>query len=276
MPNTTPLTDAINALTTYANETTGASDTNLSDAVGTLVGGYGQGGDGITIDNMIEKELPESAVNVSYSGTATTLSSVFSGFNIESFESDSITQISSSVFYNCTSLKSVNLPNCVTNNQSVSDVFRGCTNLEHVYMPKVVLIGSNSFRDTTSLKKIALPSLTNSRSDFFNGSGVEEADMGQCSNVYINTFGNCHNLIAVIFRKTDSIVVNSNAQAFNNSTLTGYGGTYSGHIYVPSALISSYQSATNWSTLYSNYPDIFQPIEGSIYETQYADGTPIS
>ena len=40
----TPLTDAINALTRYANETTGASDTTLSDAVATLVEGYGQGG----------------------------------------------------------------------------------------------------------------------------------------------------------------------------------------------------------------------------------------
>lgn len=39
----TPLTDGINALTTYANEVTGASDTTLSDAVGTLVAGYGQG-----------------------------------------------------------------------------------------------------------------------------------------------------------------------------------------------------------------------------------------
>lgn len=41
-----PLTDAINALTRYANETTGASDTTLSDAVETLVAGYGQGGGG--------------------------------------------------------------------------------------------------------------------------------------------------------------------------------------------------------------------------------------
>lgn len=39
-----PLTDAINALTRYANETTGQSDTTLSDAVETLVEGYGQGG----------------------------------------------------------------------------------------------------------------------------------------------------------------------------------------------------------------------------------------
>ena len=46
MPSNTPLTDAINALTRYANETTGASDTTLSDAVGTLVAGYGGGGGG--------------------------------------------------------------------------------------------------------------------------------------------------------------------------------------------------------------------------------------
>ena len=42
----TPLTDSINALTTYANEVTGASDTTLSDAVYTLASGYG-GGSGL-------------------------------------------------------------------------------------------------------------------------------------------------------------------------------------------------------------------------------------
>lgn len=40
----TPLTDAINTLTTYANSVTGESDTNLTDAVHTLADGYGQGG----------------------------------------------------------------------------------------------------------------------------------------------------------------------------------------------------------------------------------------
>lgn len=54
----TPLTDAINALTTYANETTGASDTNLSDAVGTLVDGYGGGGgSGIGVQTAIPNIL---------------------------------------------------------------------------------------------------------------------------------------------------------------------------------------------------------------------------
>lgn len=39
----TPLTDGINALTAYANEVTGASDTTLSDAVETLIAGFGKG-----------------------------------------------------------------------------------------------------------------------------------------------------------------------------------------------------------------------------------------
>lgn len=44
----TPLTDSINALTTYANEVTGQSDTTLSDAVHTLASGYNGGGSSYT------------------------------------------------------------------------------------------------------------------------------------------------------------------------------------------------------------------------------------
>lgn len=51
----TPLTDSINALTRYANETTGASDTTLSDAIETLIAGYEQnGGDSTT---LIQKSI---------------------------------------------------------------------------------------------------------------------------------------------------------------------------------------------------------------------------
>ena len=47
----TPLTDSINALTAYANETTGEEDTTLSDAVGRLCEGYG-GGDAFVIQSI--------------------------------------------------------------------------------------------------------------------------------------------------------------------------------------------------------------------------------
>lgn len=51
----------------------------------------------------------------------------------------------------------------------------------------------------------------------------------------------------------------------------GTGGT----LYVPQAQISNYQSATNWSTVLGYANNQILPIEGSIYKTQYADGTPI-
>ena len=52
----------------------------------------------------------------------------------------------------------------------------------------------------------------------------------------------------------------------------GTGGT----LYVPSALISAYRSATNWSTVLGYPNNRIEAIEGSVYETQYADGTPIA
>lgn len=61
--STTPLTDAINALTQYANETTGASDTNLSDAVGTLVAGYGGGGGSVLPDGYTQMLYIQSNAN---------------------------------------------------------------------------------------------------------------------------------------------------------------------------------------------------------------------
>lgn len=43
----TPLTDRINLLTSQANAKTGASDTTLSDAIETLIVGYGGGGSSV-------------------------------------------------------------------------------------------------------------------------------------------------------------------------------------------------------------------------------------
>ena len=62
-----PLTDAINALTTYANTVTGASDTTLSDAVATLAAGYGGGGG---MDwQILYNGVTESAGNLSVAVT---------------------------------------------------------------------------------------------------------------------------------------------------------------------------------------------------------------
>ena len=56
----TPLTDSINALTQYANEVTGKQDATLSDAVGSLVEGYG-GGSWKTLEVTAPEEIYQRA-----------------------------------------------------------------------------------------------------------------------------------------------------------------------------------------------------------------------
>ncbi len=65
-----PLTDAINALTTYANTVTGKTppDTTLSDAVATLASGYGGGG-GSMDWQILYNGVTESAGNLSVAVT---------------------------------------------------------------------------------------------------------------------------------------------------------------------------------------------------------------
>ena len=69
----TPLTDSINALTTYANEVTGASDTTLSDAVHTLASGYGGGASGnIKTESgtlYIDADINDIVINHGLGGT---------------------------------------------------------------------------------------------------------------------------------------------------------------------------------------------------------------
>ena len=81
----TPLTDAINALTTYANSVTGESDTNLSDAVHSLADGYGQGG-GSSWTKVCEKTYE----NISTTSTSALLVEEWNTGHPEIWTSDKI------------------------------------------------------------------------------------------------------------------------------------------------------------------------------------------
>ena len=59
----TPLTDGINALTAYANEVTGKSNQTLSDAVESLVAGYGGGSSLFTVEKIKTYTVEESWEN---------------------------------------------------------------------------------------------------------------------------------------------------------------------------------------------------------------------
>lgn len=84
---TTPLTDSINALTTYANEVTGASDTTLSDAVHTLASGYGGGG------ASSWTKVAETSYQVSTTSTSAAIVDIWATGHSEIWTSDKIVYV---------------------------------------------------------------------------------------------------------------------------------------------------------------------------------------
>lgn len=143
----TPLTDSIEALTIYANQTTGASDTNLSDAVYTLVQGYGQGvtytdGNwGIPYTkNFVVGEMSGEWGRYSYTnspfGHMTHLESVI--VNATGIWGSG-TNVKTGTFLGCTALKSISFP-CLSGFSSRGyneDQIAGCMNLEEFIIGSV-------------------------------------------------------------------------------------------------------------------------------------------
>jgi hypothetical protein len=92
---------------------------------------------------------------------------------------------------------------------------------------------------------------------------LNTVDLGKCTGIDGNCFSKCANLKTLILRYT-SVCSLGNTNAFNGTPFAsgGSGGT----IYVPTALLSSYPTATNWSTLNGYGTITWKAIEGSAYE----------
>jgi len=231
----TPLTDAIEALTRYANETTGASDTTLSEAVNTLVEGYGQGGDPYELARQIANGTITEYIDPSFTGT-----------------------IRSGAFQNCYDLQAFQA--------------HGATGLR-----------SGAFRSDSTIRyklDLAFPNVTSIGGyQCQNWNMMQSLDLTKCTSI-ARSFEGCSNFTILILRKSDAIVTLTHQGAFYNTPfITATGGT----IYIPKALYDhlgdgtslDYQNATNWSTVHGWGHTTWAQIEGSYYETHYADGTPI-
>lgn len=267
------LTSRIQALTAYANEVTGESDTTLSDAVATLAEGYGQGG-GYSLAGIASKTEPSGELVIDATEVPTVAGYAF-------YENNAITSLiirgnptfnGNSHFAHCKGLLSVSAPDLIA---SPWKCFNGCANLASVSFPSLRYIGGDQFIEGTKITTLVLPALTgNIWSNSIRSNALLTAvDVYSPTIIKGGVFSGCTTLSTFIIRQTDGVPQLENISALGNTPFAS-GGT-GGTLYVPQALISSYQSATNWSTILGYTNNQILPIEGSIYETQYADGTPI-
>lgn len=246
MPTTTPLTDAINALTQYANETTGQSDTTLSEAVGTLVAGYGGGG-GWSADGIADRSEPSGEITLT---VATVKDYAFYGCTaLTKVSSSTVTTVQTAGFQNCTNTV-FDMPNLTT---VQSNSFRGVE--PDLYLPGLTTITASYAFGGANNNWLVLPRLTSALgSDYMRQLYYTKLDLG-----FIPSFGTraLYQGIAkviVILRNT-SVVTAQDANAIgaiNGSTT----------VYVPSALISQYESNSVWGAKGCT----FVALEGSPYE----------
>lgn len=252
--------------TITANGTYNASDDSLDGYSKVMVDV--QGASGYTNLDIVER-TPIIGDVVHTSGNQNQLlTGMFFKTNIKSFMSTVIVGADQGLyaFRACPELVSVSLPNMdINNNSKLNYCFCESAKLESVSLPKVKSTGTNIFQNCTSLTTVNMPAYTSVTSYGFSGcTALQHIDLPACTRLNTYAFDGCTSLTALVLRSY-TLCVLANVNALQNTPLRGKNG-YSGHVYVPSSMIASYQSASNWSTLVSNYPNLFAAIEGSEYE----------
>ena len=176
--------------------------------------------------------------------------------------------VGSDCFYNCHSLRSFNVPSTVTIIDNTS--FKGCGSLKNISIPNnVATIGASAFESCDSLINICIPdSVTAIGAKAFSGckalpfitipngvASIENGTFDGCFSLpYIHipssvttigskAFSYCYTLDDVLLEGTPAL---SDTNAFASSPSTQ-------RIYVPRANLSWFETATNWSALYSRF-----------------------
>lgn len=124
----------------------------------------------------------------------------------------------------------------------------------------ITYIGIQAFMACTSLTSLKLPAVTSlGRSAFSGCTGLTKIDIGEkFSTIDGGVFYGCSHLKTLILRKPSSVVKLSYVAALNNSGIA----SKKGYVYVPSALLDSYKTATNWVSFATqlraieDYPEI--------------------
>lgn len=234
----------------------------------------GSGGGGYTINDIITHTIAgdlvytgTSASNFSYMGTKVKTVSLPNITTLNSVNTNNIGYL----FANCTEMTSFSAPKIT---RTSDYLLYGCTSLVALDIKELTDSGAQLARNCTSLRTVVLPKIQVLYSNSFNGcTSLETVDILGDNYIHADVFRGDVNLTTLIIRK-NGVCTLQNINNFVNTPFAS-GGT-GGTLYVPSAQIANYQSANNWSTILGYSTNSIQAIEGSIYETQYADGTPIS
>ena len=240
----------------------------------TLISSFTVSVSGGSSDTLSER-LNSTLQSFTYTGSATKILRDFMRDckSIKTLVMNSVTEVQEYSFAGCDALESISFNSLATVGNYA---FGWSPKLELFKLPSATTLGTYVLTGSVSTNGvvIVLPSATSLASDCFRAVKVNKADFGPGisalpNRCFYGTSAN-HTLNALILRRTSSIVT------FGTSSIA-LSSPNVATVYVPSALLSSYQANSAWTTwINSRSGNAFATIEGSAYENYYADGTPIT
>lgn len=131
--------------------------------------------------------------------------------------------------------------------------FSDCASLVSGNFPKVTSLGNYGINSCNKLTTMNMPLVDSIPTAAFYGARmVNRLDFHRVASIAASAFAVCAGLQQFIIR-TDKVCSLASAQAFTNSAVANKTCL----IFVPSSLVDSYKSATNWST----YSTLFRAVE---------------
>ena len=187
--------------------------------------------------SLTQINIPDNVTSIGYGafGNCNSLTQI----NIP----DSVTSIEHGAFANCNSLTQINIPDGVTSIEQYA--FNSCCSLTQINIPdSVTSIGNGAFTSCYSLTQINIPDgVTSIGGSAFNScrSLTQINIPDSVTSIGSSAFQNCYPLCGILLESKPTL---ANTNAFS-SLPTNY------RIYVPRADLSWFETATNWSTIYS-------------------------
>ena len=187
--------------------------------------------------------------------------SAFNGCPITVLNIDNVETIKQNAFYHVysTNFADIILPKLVSMDESA---FYGCMP-KTIDLPKLTIVPRSAFQGSNSNERtetLNIPSATSiGPYAFYRFNKIKKIDLPVIKTIGSYAFYFAASLVAVIIRNTDSVCSMSNKNAFDacyhftgqmNATYNP-DGLADGYFYVPSELVGSYKTATNWS-IYAN------------------------
>ena len=211
----------------------------------------------------------EGATEITSNATLVAQNVFYSNRTLQKIHLPIATEIAESAFYYTRALTEVYAPEVLTIGRYAfmdsvlqkaeipkathleNGVFHRCSNLSSISCNNVIYMGNSAFTNTALTDVYAPKALQLADNALANNPSLQYIEVGPLTNknyVYRNTFLNCPSLTALVIRATKLITL-ENVNAFEGTPIAS--GT--GYIYIPSALIPNFQTATNWSTFANQF-----------------------